>query len=597
MVTLYHWDLPQALNDTDGWLNRTVADNFADYAELCFTEFGDRVKFWITLNEPWVIAWQGYGDGTKAPGVQGPGHEVYTAGHNLLLSHSKAYHVYNNKFRSAQRGTIGITLNIHWAVPKEPDSPADVDAAERSLQFALGWFARPVVEGDYPDVMRWTVGNKSQQLNLTTSRLPTFTDEERRLLKGSQDFLGINFYTSEWISGERQPLTPPSYFTDQDLRMEKNPTWKGSGSSWLKVTPFGLRKILNWIRNEYSNPPVYITENGVSDRSEELQDDDRVAYLRDYINELLKAVRVDGCDVRGYTAWSLMDNFEWDKGYEERFGLHYVNFTDPARPRVPKLSAHYYRQLIEDNGEIVDLPGLVCPCGPENNTVSAGPVFSYDCQGHYNINRQNGLALCDEDSVEGRALSCGEPVCIEQARVLDGNSTTELPALVYSCYLPYDGNSLTVIRQCTSHGDPLICDLSDVDCSQPPAIQNTIVSVAETTLGERATYSCIPGYKGFHSGDVTCLVTGTWSNLDLICKVNCTQDQFECLDGECTFAYWVCDGDIDCTDGSDENHCPDIPCKADEFQCLDGECISESWVCDTRDDCTGGEDEDQNCEP
>ncbi|XP_021358662.1 lactase-phlorizin hydrolase-like, partial [Mizuhopecten yessoensis] len=352
MVTLYHWDLPQALQDRGGgWLNASIADVFADYARLAFQKFGDRVKTWITLNEPWVVSLQGYGQGIKAPGIVSPGDKVYIAAHNLIRAHGKAYRVYENEFKHTQHGKVGITCNCDWEVPKSESVPSDRDAAERALQFHFGWFVNPVLNnGDYPDVMKWQIGNKSVIQNLTHSRLPEFTSEEKQYLKGATDFVGLNFYTSNLAEYHLDDTYKRDYYSDMDVSLSKDPSWLGSGSSWLKVTPFGIRRMLNWIKDHYGDVPVFITENGISDRNGSLSDDHRIFYYKHYINEVLKAIRLDHVDVRGYTAWSLMDNFEWSRGYSERFGLHYVNFTDPARPRTPKASAHYYRHIIQNNG-------------------------------------------------------------------------------------------------------------------------------------------------------------------------------------------------------------------------------------------------------
>ncbi|XP_060064598.1 uncharacterized protein LOC132544951 [Ylistrum balloti] len=369
MVTLYHWDLPQALQDLDGgWLNPLIPVLFADYARLAFREFGDRVKTWITLNEPWVVSLQGYGQGIKAPGLVSPGDGVYVAAHNLIRAHGMAYRVYEKEFKQIQRGKVGITCNCDWEVPKSENVPSDREAAERALQFHFGWFINPVLNnGDYPDVMKWQIGNKSETQNLSKSRLPQFTLEEKQYLQGATDFVGLNFYTSNLAEYYLDETYARDYYSDMDVHLSKDPSWLGSGSSWLTVTPFGIRRMLNWIKNHYGDVPVYVTENGVSDRNGSLTDDHRIFYYKHYINEVLKAIHIDNVDVRGYTAWSLMDNFEWSRGYAERFGLHYVDFTDPKRPRTPKASVQYYRQLIQDNGFYRLLPtAQIAPTTPKS---------------------------------------------------------------------------------------------------------------------------------------------------------------------------------------------------------------------------------------
>ncbi|XP_067665990.1 lactase/phlorizin hydrolase-like [Haliotis asinina] len=375
MVTLYHWDLPESLEQHGGWLNEDTAELFTEYARLCFQTFGDRVRFWITLNEPWVVAWHGYGISEKAPGRWGPGTYTYIAGHNLIKAHVNAYHLYDKAFRPTQKGTIGITLSIRFNVAKKPQDPGDRAAAEKANQFAFGWFAHPVVlSGDYPPIMRSQVDKKSRQGGVTRSRLPSFTDAEKLRNRGTADFLGLNYYTSVLATPRVQPYDPPRYDTDQDVEQSVDPTWPISGSSWLFYTPKGARDVLNWIKDTYRNIPVYVTENGVSDRNGSLHDFYRINYYRDYLDEMLKAVRLDGCNLKGHTSWSFMDNFEWARGYSEKFGLHYVDFDDPARPRIPKDSARYLASVIADNGF---KKGYHLPGGKATGTVEYENTFLY----------------------------------------------------------------------------------------------------------------------------------------------------------------------------------------------------------------------------
>ncbi|XP_046643168.1 lactase-phlorizin hydrolase-like [Daphnia pulicaria] len=356
MVTLYHWDLPQALEDMGGWLNASVADWFEEYARLCFTQFGDDVKIWVTLNEPWITAWQGYGLGVSAPAKYGPGTYTYQAGHNLILAHAKAYRLYESTFKASQQGKVGIALNVNWFFPGS-DLIADKDAAERALQFMGGWFANPIFgSGDYPSIMKLKIGEKSAQQGFNQSRLPEFTAEQKLLVQGSADFLGINHYTSLLTVNQPSNINDVSYESDQDLYSYYDSSWYGSGSPWLKITPFGLRNLLGWLRDKFNNPEMIITENGYSDTAGNLDDMLRIYYYKHYINNVLKAIKTDGVKVSGYTAWSLMDNFEWRAGYNEKFGLFNVDFSSPELPRTAKASARYIAQIIHDNGFRSDQP-------------------------------------------------------------------------------------------------------------------------------------------------------------------------------------------------------------------------------------------------
>ncbi|XP_076816813.1 uncharacterized protein LOC143462503 [Clavelina lepadiformis] len=356
MVTLYHWDLPQALEENyGGWLDQSgkVVDAFAAYADLCFKEFGNNVKFWITFNEPYIVAQLGYGWGSFAPGHFEPDKGMYQATHNVIKAHARAYHIYNDTYRSTQKGQIGITLNSNWVEPQSPSEPDDVEASQRSLSHFTGWFAEPIFNsGDYPDVLKWNVGNESEYYNITTSRLPEFTADEIEKNKGTSDFFGLNHYTSNLVVPcNYHPEEGPNHDSDQNTCGLGCPEWAPSASSWLYQVPWGIRKLVNWIKRNYQDPDIYITESGVSGRADYYLDDEfRSTYYKNYTNELLKAIQLDGIKVKGYTAWSLMDNFEWASGYSERFGLHWINFDDANKTRLRKDSASYFQSLVEANG-------------------------------------------------------------------------------------------------------------------------------------------------------------------------------------------------------------------------------------------------------
>ncbi|KAM6460587.1 lactase/phlorizin hydrolase [Liasis olivaceus] len=348
-VTLYHWDLPQALQNSGGWENESIIQKFKDYADLIFQRLGDKVKFWITLNEPYVIANLGHGYGVSAPGIsERPGRAPYIVGHNLIKAHAEVWHLYNETYRPKQGGLISLSISVEWAEPKNPYKQEDYDAAQRYIQFFAGWFAHPIFKtGDYNDLMKKRIQARSPG----KSRLPEFTESEKQRIKGTYDFFGLNHYTTILASNLYFPPGVTSYDADRGVASIADRSWLGSGSFWLKVTPFGFRRLLKWIKEEYNNPPIYVTENGISERKDRgLNDTWRIHYLKSYINEALKGVVFDGVDLRGYTVWSLMDNFEWAVGFSERFGLYYTNYTDPNLSRVPKESSKYYSSIIRCNG-------------------------------------------------------------------------------------------------------------------------------------------------------------------------------------------------------------------------------------------------------
>ncbi|KAM3663194.1 lactase-like protein [Ammospiza caudacuta] len=353
IVSLYHWDLPQALQEKyGGWQNISMMNYFNDYANLCFEKFGDRVKHWITFSNPWAVAEKGYETGEHAPGLKLGGCGAYKAAHHIIKTHAKVWHSYNTTWRREQRGMVGISLTSAWGEPVDPHSQTDRDAAERYIQFHLGWFANPIYRGDYPEVMKNYVGRKSAQQGLGTSRLPTFSVQEKTYIKGTSDFLGIGHFTTRYVLQKSFPfLQVSSYHTDPDLAELVDPNWPAPGPKWLYSVPWGFRRLLNFIKTQYGNPLIYVTENGVSETMQcsQLCDEWRIQYLKGYINEILKALN-DGVNVKGYTAWSLLDKFEWNKGFSERFGLYHIDFKNKNKPRHPKASVDYYKKIISANG-------------------------------------------------------------------------------------------------------------------------------------------------------------------------------------------------------------------------------------------------------
>uniref|UniRef100_A0A8C5R8S0 beta-glucosidase n=1 Tax=Leptobrachium leishanense TaxID=445787 RepID=A0A8C5R8S0_9ANUR len=352
MVSLYHWDLPQSLQDLGGWENEVIIDAFVDYADYCFRTFGDRVKFWITFHEPWVVSYAGYGTGEHAPGIKDPGTASYKVSHNILKAHAKAWHVYNDKYRAQQQGQVGISLNSDWAEP-QTNNPEDVKAAELYLQSMLGWFAHPIlINGDYPEMLKTQIELKHLQCPGTISPLPVFTEEEKTYIHGTADFLGISHYTSRLIQASPNTSCDPEYHSIGDFTAHVDPSWPDTASSWIKVVPWGFRRLLNFVKEEYDSLKIYITGNGMPTAydGDVFNDTAREDYLTAYINEALKAVKIDGVSVGGYTVRSLLDGFEGPHGYSQRFGLIHVEFENTNRQRTPKESAHLFSSIVENNG-------------------------------------------------------------------------------------------------------------------------------------------------------------------------------------------------------------------------------------------------------
>ncbi|KAK2981656.1 hypothetical protein RJ640_027111 [Escallonia rubra] len=333
--------------------------DFCEYAELCFWEFGDRVKYWITLNEPYTYSVGGYVFGTTPPGrgasssqhIEGTypqsqsvhnkidencdgdaGTEPYLATHYQLLAHAAAVELYRRKFQTAQGGKIGITLVSKWMEPLDASSDLDVQASLRALDWFFGWFMEPITRGDYPKSMKRYVG----------SRLPKFTKVQSQLLKGSFDFLGLNYYTANYVShGLKSNNGLLSYNTDPQVTYatERNgvPIGPPSASDWLFIYPEGIYKLLGHVKNVYNDPLIYITENGV----------DEVNDGKLTLSEArLDTTRLnDGANVKGYFIWSLLDNFEWNDGYSVRFGIIHVDYNNEFA-RYPKASAIWFMNFL-----------------------------------------------------------------------------------------------------------------------------------------------------------------------------------------------------------------------------------------------------------
>ncbi|XP_053314306.1 cytosolic beta-glucosidase-like [Spea bombifrons] len=351
VVTLYHFDLPQAVEDQGGWNCEKTIEIFNHYAQFCYETFGDRVKFWITINEPHVVAKLGYEEGLFAPGKKEPGLGAYRAAHNMLKAHAKAWHTYKNDFKNKQKGFVSIAIDSDWAEPYDPNSEKDKEATERYLSFYVGWFAKPIfVDGDYPEIMKTVVSKRSKAQGLQTSRLPEFTNEEKNMIKGTADFFCLNYYTSRKIRHCTSSADESSCTSDIAAERIKDPDWPECGVEWLAVVPWGLRKLLAYIKDTFGNPTIYITENGFAqNESPVIKDVQRWTYFQETLTEILKAIRLDDVDVKGYFCWCLLDNFEWISGFSVRFGLFHVDFDNAELPRTPYHSAIEYSKIVKRN--------------------------------------------------------------------------------------------------------------------------------------------------------------------------------------------------------------------------------------------------------
>jgi len=309
-VTLYHWDLPQALQDKGGWVNRDIVNYFTEYAGIVFKTLGDRVSLWITHNEPWVVSFLGYALGNHAPGIKDyPG--ALKAAHHLLLSHGMTV----NSYRSLNLdGKIGITLNLTRAYPLT-DSKKDREAAARMEAFQNGWFLDPIFKGSYPDILLPIYEKEFGRLQIKEGDMKTISEEI--------DFLGVNYYTRSIVKYDLKDRLK--------FKSVKNEGTEHTEMDW-EVYPEGLYNLLIHLNKEYTKKPLYITENGAAfadklEEDERVHDQKRIDYLRAHFESAYRAIK-EGVPLKGYYVWSLMDNFEWAYGYSKRFGLIYVDYDN-----------------------------------------------------------------------------------------------------------------------------------------------------------------------------------------------------------------------------------------------------------------------------
>ena len=331
-ATLYHWDLPAALDDRGGWLNPDIAAWFAEYARHVFRALGDRVQMWSTLNEPWVITDGGYLHGVLAPGHRNL-YEAPLATHNLMLAHGAAVEAY----RSEGKGRIGIVVNL---APKDAASerPEDGAAARRDAAYMNRQYLDPVLLGAYPDDLREIFGKA----------WPTFPDSDLARIRQPIDFVGVNYYTRNVV--KHDPRVRP-------LRVGYVPQLQHSvtETGW-EVYPRGLTDILTWVTERYGRIPLYITENGAAFYDPptpvegRIEDYLRVDYYRSHLRAAHEAMR-RGVDLRGYFAWSLLDNFEWSLGYAKRFGIVHVDYG--TQKRTIKASGRFYAEVIRSRGAVL----------------------------------------------------------------------------------------------------------------------------------------------------------------------------------------------------------------------------------------------------
>lgn len=335
-VTLYHWDLPQKLQDRGGWVNRDCAKAFSDYAETCSRFLGDRVKHWITLNEPAVSTWLGHYSGQDAPGIKDLD-QALVASHHLLLGHGLAMPLIQN---NVPDGEVGITLNVNWIEPAS-NSRMDREAARIEDGMWARWFADPVFGRGYPG----DIVEEMQKRGALAHGMDFVQPGDLEKIAAPINFLGVNYYNRAL-----QRVESPENLIQTVFPAPKTPdNWTEMG--WENY-PEGLFYVLMRLWTEYQPAKIYITENGASysdgpDQDGIVNDDNRLLYLKNHLRSVFRALDA-GVKIDGYFYWSLLDNFEWAQGYSQRFGLVWVDFK--TQQRFVKQSARWYQQMISKGG-------------------------------------------------------------------------------------------------------------------------------------------------------------------------------------------------------------------------------------------------------
>ena len=337
-ITLYHWDLPQKLQDRGGWMNPDMAEYFLEFSKICIDRFGDRVKKWITLNEPYCAAFLGYYEGRQAPGYHDFSAAVLAAYH-MYIGHGLVVKYYREK---GLGGEIGIALNLMGRLPFS-DKPEDVEAAKRADGYLNRWFIEPIMLGKYPQDM----------IDFYTSKgvvLPEFKKEDLELMSQPLDFIGLNYYNDFYVKYSEKvwPL---------QFAIENPPHCVVNDRNW-PVTEPGFKRMMKRMKEEYGVDNIVVTENGTSfhdivNVNHEVKDDARLDYLDRHIRVLHDTME-EGVHVTAYFVWSFYDNFEWSFGYNSRFGIVYVDFN--TQERIVKESGRWYSEVIRRNGLEIETP-------------------------------------------------------------------------------------------------------------------------------------------------------------------------------------------------------------------------------------------------
>ena len=354
-VTLYHWDMPQNLEEDGGWTNKRTADAFVKYADICFRAFGDRVKHWITFNETVVFTSLGYLAGAHPPGIKNDPKKYFQATHNVFTAHAKAVENYKSM---RQFGEIGITHVFSPAFSVD-DKEENIKATEHANQYGINWFYDPVLKGEYPEY----VVKQLSENNWT----PDWTEEELSIIKKSaekNDFIGLNYYQPQRVMKNDVKDKGTERTRESSTGAPGNPSFDGVYKTvamddkvytkWgWEIAPDAFLEGLRMLKKSYGDIKMYITENGLGDEDiiieDEVVDIPRIKYIEEHLKAVKRAIE-ENINLKGYYAWSVIDLLSWLNGYKKQYGFIYVDHKDNLNRKI-KLSGHWYKKIIEERGE------------------------------------------------------------------------------------------------------------------------------------------------------------------------------------------------------------------------------------------------------
>ncbi|CAH1124550.1 unnamed protein product [Ceutorhynchus assimilis] len=345
VVTMYYYDGSQAASFFyGGFSNPLCVDAMVRYADVLFAAFGDRVKIWDTFQDGYKECKEIYGEFIGNEYEYFPrGEYEYLCGRYLILSHASIYRLYQDKYKAEQNGLVSMTFGLDWY---EPADEGAQEAALRAMDFTFGWFASPIINGDYPQRMIDTIAELSEIQNFPQSRLPPFTEEEKVLIKGALDLMVLVHRNTYLVVDHFDDSFPPTAQKDVQITRFIDQEWNDT-NSFYTTTPWGFREAVKYVWDNYGQPEIAISHATYGAYEDSLNDDFRIHRLQQFLQEVTRLIHEDGVNIKYFSMWSLIDSFFFQYAYTAKFGLYHVDFNNPARPRTPKQSASYYRTVIE----------------------------------------------------------------------------------------------------------------------------------------------------------------------------------------------------------------------------------------------------------